>query len=619
MGKPTEMGRSARWGAACNPCAIAKVRCHRSTGTPGTECDRCWSLAKKCTQQVPKPRKKRQAKPTKKSQLDDETIIESLKLQEQICPSLDGLLDSNSDQPLPPCDSSSPPTTQSPSEDQFDEDAVANTSMPGFNPFARRPCTCPVNLGKEDLGSVEPDEKLLSIYQNHLTPPFPFVIVSPGTAVAQLQRGQPFLMKVIRMVAHIRDRRLMWEYKQAIMQHISDAVILKSERSLDLLQGILVFLGYYNYYCLAHGQFNNLTHLAHSMIGDIGLDRDVRPRERNQYEAMDPKEPKARTNEERRALVGVWYMSSISALTFSKLDSPRYTKHFERCLSELKDAAEQESDELLVELVRIQHFTQEIFEFNDSDQVAYSCPGLIPHQISGPSHLYEAQAELERARSSLPQPLKSNYLLTSHYDIAQLRILEPQLSRADPRNDAITAALRAWFDNWLAIPTRYYSYMPMPGFGHLIYAVSFLARRARILLLAQDWARDNSANAQQVHPTPETTIPHDWSETTEGLMLGVLESLAVRFASAKDEMATIHGGDWNNDLLDLAARRLRVIKARIERWCQIVATDSHSPVSKDQIRNGLDEGQQKTVKTGNWWLEQLDGPWLDESGRGSWL
>lgn len=76
------------------------------------------------------------------------------------------------------------------------------------------------------------------------------------------------------------------------MQHISDAVIMRSERSLDPLQGIFVFLGYYHYYCLAHGLINNLTHLAIGMIGDMGLDRRTKPRETTPYLALDPEEAK---------------------------------------------------------------------------------------------------------------------------------------------------------------------------------------------------------------------------------------------------------------------------------------------------------------------------------------
>lgn len=102
----------------------------------------------------------------------------------------------------------------------------------------------------------------------------------------------------------------MWGQSRAVMQHISDAVIIRSERSLDLLQGIIVFLGYYHYYCLAHGQFNNLAHLAISMIGDLGLERRTKPREAAPYSTMDPEAPRVITNEERRVLIGAWYMGS---------------------------------------------------------------------------------------------------------------------------------------------------------------------------------------------------------------------------------------------------------------------------------------------------------------------
>lgn len=148
------------------------------------------------------------------------------------------------------------------------------------------------------------------IYNNQLQSQFPFVVIPTGVRLAQLERSRPFLTKVMRMVSSIRCRRSMWGQSRTVLQYISDAVIMRSERSLDLLQGILVFLGYYHYYCLAHGQFNNLAHLLISMIGDMGLDRPTEPRERAPYTALDPKEPKAMTNEERRVLVGAWYMGS---------------------------------------------------------------------------------------------------------------------------------------------------------------------------------------------------------------------------------------------------------------------------------------------------------------------
>jgi len=54
--------RSAKWGEACAPCAVAKTRCIRSRKFPGAKCDKCQSLEKNCSDQVHGPRKKRQAK-----------------------------------------------------------------------------------------------------------------------------------------------------------------------------------------------------------------------------------------------------------------------------------------------------------------------------------------------------------------------------------------------------------------------------------------------------------------------------------------------------------------------------------------------------------------------------
>ncbi|KAH8714854.1 hypothetical protein GQ44DRAFT_713451 [Phaeosphaeriaceae sp. PMI808] len=62
MDRP-KRGRSARWGAACAPCAAAKTRCIRTQSSGPQQCDRCRSLEKDCVGQTSGPRKKRHAKP----------------------------------------------------------------------------------------------------------------------------------------------------------------------------------------------------------------------------------------------------------------------------------------------------------------------------------------------------------------------------------------------------------------------------------------------------------------------------------------------------------------------------------------------------------------------------
>lgn len=175
----------------------------------------------------------------------------------------------------------------------------------------RPKCSCMATVGKDDLVPVESDETLLSIYRNQLASRLPFVIIPAGTTARHLQATRPLLMKVIRMVASVRHLRAMRGQSRAVMEHISQAILMRSERSLDLLQDILVFLGSYHYHCMAHAQFNNLTCLAVSLVEEMGLSTCPKSRQRRgQMPLIRAEKPTSRTNEERRALLGVWYMSS---------------------------------------------------------------------------------------------------------------------------------------------------------------------------------------------------------------------------------------------------------------------------------------------------------------------
>lgn len=187
------------------------------------------------------------------------------------------------------------------------------TWLPGYHPFPTPTCTCPGESdGKDDPETTESDEALLSIYRTRLSPQFPFVIIPDGLTASELQRSRPFLAKAIRMVASLQNRSSMWNQSRLLLQHISDTVFLRPDRSLDLLQGIIVFLGFYHYFCFAHGHFNNLAHLASSMIADMRLDRprDRLPLRKKYSQGIDPEDPRPMLNDERRAILAVWYINS---------------------------------------------------------------------------------------------------------------------------------------------------------------------------------------------------------------------------------------------------------------------------------------------------------------------
>ncbi|GAM43720.1 hypothetical protein TCE0_060f18760 [Talaromyces pinophilus] len=406
-------------------------------------------------------------------------------------------------------------------------------------------------------------------------------------------------------------------------------MLTRSERSLDLLQGILVFLGFYHYHCMSHAQFNNLTQLAVSLVGDMELSSCPKSQERrNQLlPLIRCQDQKGRTNEEQRALIGIWYMSSNAALTVKQLAPVSYTKYIDQCLKELDDAAEYETDRLAVQLVRIQHLTNKIFHFHGRDQmVDDELPGIPGPQVSAVMRLEALRMELDRLRNALPLNLKLDDTLSCHYNSAYLRLFEPLLveesmnvpdaeSQSRPLSvlsifevfSSFTAALKAWFDDWLAIPVCSYFYLPEPVSAQLIHACMMLSCWARIagpsaLRLSSAASRKEMTTATPprlvppafsgVPECPDLSVPQSQQPSTSAIssqtlntlrsqvlaqpdlqldIFSIVDAMVLRCEAASKEMAAATGGVWENDTWDLAAEHLKIKRVRLEKWCEIVA------------------------------------------------
>lgn len=164
--------------------------------------------------------------------------------------------------------------------------------------FASTPPNCLNQLQLNPLfaeGRDDLDEMLLTKYRTSLMPAHPFVIIPDQIPASMLKAHRPFLMLSIRMVAGFEGLHLMQGQMQHIMDHLADRMFRQAERSVDLLMGIVVVLGWYHYHCMRHSQLNNLLCLAESLISDLGLNR---------------RQGEGRPAEEKRLLLGVWYLRS---------------------------------------------------------------------------------------------------------------------------------------------------------------------------------------------------------------------------------------------------------------------------------------------------------------------
>ena len=103
--------------------------------------------------------------------------------------------------------------------------------------------------GAPDRGlSCQPDdqeaETLLLEFKTNMTEQFPFVIITPDNTSQSLQQERPLLWKAIMVAAsHEKsDRQLALGSK--LMEDLTTRLLLKVERSLDLLQALLVFIAW---------------------------------------------------------------------------------------------------------------------------------------------------------------------------------------------------------------------------------------------------------------------------------------------------------------------------------------------------------------------------------------
>ena len=117
-------------------------------------------------------------------------------------------------------------------------------------------------------------------------------------------------MSAIRMVASFQSLRSMRAQMYHLMRHVSEHMLIRSERSMDLLLGIIVMIGWYQYHCFMHAQLSNLVSLATTLVGELGLRTPPVRRETSILAVLKPFDTEPRTNEERRALAGVWFLSS---------------------------------------------------------------------------------------------------------------------------------------------------------------------------------------------------------------------------------------------------------------------------------------------------------------------
>ncbi|KAG0650461.1 hypothetical protein D0Z07_2967 [Hyphodiscus hymeniophilus] len=330
-------------------------------------------------------------------------------------------------------------------------------------------------------GEPSPTEeaKYFSNFQTYKSKYFPYVYIPSTTTVHQLRQERPFLWLCIMAVGSdsISQQQVL---STKVRQTISQEMIAKSETNIDLLLGLLTFIGWAHFQIQTKPFLGLFNQLAMSMVFELKLnkpvakDAEVLPCVREPY--SKPRPP--RTQEERRAVLGCFLISSIISSFLQKIDGLRWTRHMDECLQILGHEKECPNDEVLIELVQLQL----VLEKKGSGDWAMR---FINQEITSSSlHDNPFKTEFYEIKTKLLAEPRTNEVVLLHLYSAELDMTLPPLflhTNQDTyqQQKAVHASLvsiKSWFDIFFTIPPAAYTEFSFSMITYLFRCVITLYR-----------------------------------------------------------------------------------------------------------------------------------------------
>ncbi|KAI9740059.1 MAG: hypothetical protein M1818_004810 [Claussenomyces sp. TS43310] len=454
-------GTPAPYGHACANCAQSKNKCIiRQAGGP---CERCHRLNKEC----------HPAKTVRRRNPRKPVVSKAARLEEK----LDGLVTlikaggqsgvvNTSSQATAVVDDSTPQVL------------TAATTNPTSLSYHHSP------FGSGDIGEpsvVEAEEYLIN-FQTYKSKFFPFIYIPSSISAQYLRQERPFLWLCIMTVGS-KSTSQQQVLGSKVRQTVAQEVVAQSEKNIDLLLGLLTFIGWANFQIQGKPFLAAFTQIAMSLVFDLGLNKSV-PKNGLVIPCVTQKyskPPTPRTMEERRAVLGCFLITSIISSSLQKIDALRWTPHMDECLLMLDERKESATDEILVHQVRLQRIVESM-ALSTSHGGAMESTG---HRQPTSLHLENLHSQLQGIKTNLLARTPNNAeVVFLHLYNAELEIaLSPTFLYTDQITlqqqkylKAGLESIKSWFDVFFTIPPAAYIGFPFSIFSQLLRCMMTLYR-----------------------------------------------------------------------------------------------------------------------------------------------
>lgn len=230
---------------------------------------------------------------------------------------------------------------------------------------------------------------------------FPFVTLPKDYSCRDLVLHRPVLMFAVLTVASydsvLLQSTLSREFRKVIMVRI-----MNGEKSLDLLQGLLVFIAWHHHYMDAHAvSIPMLLQLSIGIARDLGLN-SMSATTRSPLLKGDPREREA-----KRTYLGCYYLASnIGLVDSGATRSMSYSSILRTYASELAAVWEHKTDAIIPILIDICQFMEDVEEtFQSNSEQALVARSQVKRLSDKWDHIRSA-SKLQASDYSKTEPLR---------------------------------------------------------------------------------------------------------------------------------------------------------------------------------------------------------------------
>lgn len=130
------------------------------------------------------------------------------------------------------------------------------SSQPGPPPWSQHPAvdagrpetvfeTTTVSLGSiSHVDTGQDTDHLIYVFRSQMASQFPFVVIPAHVSAQYLRADNPFLCLAIVVAASCKCVARQVALRKEMMREICERVLMQNQKSLELLQGLLVFIAW---------------------------------------------------------------------------------------------------------------------------------------------------------------------------------------------------------------------------------------------------------------------------------------------------------------------------------------------------------------------------------------